>query len=229
MSIEKDTHPITEILPLAPLQEGLLFHDLYDSAAGNVYTVQTVFELEGEIDAERLRAATSALLARHTNLRAGFWHEGVQRPVQVIPSDIDAPWAEVDLTGGTIASRKSRLKAWLADDRSRSFVLNEPPLLRWALIHLSATNHRLVFTHHHLLLDGWSMPVLLRELRTLYSANGAARSLSPVTPYREYLAWVGRQDPEAARAAWRTVLEGLEAGTLPARRETAQCRAAGVP
>src|SRR5262249_28644766 len=87
-----------------------------------------------------------------------------------------------------------------------------PPLLRFALIRLAADRHRLLLTNHHLLMDGWSTPVLVRELLTLYGHGGDAAVLPPVTPYRDYLAWLTAQDRDAAGGAWRGGVAGGAGG-----------------
>ena len=111
------------------------------------------------------------------------------------------------------AAREQRAGELLAQDRAERFDLAAPPLLRFALIRLAAGEHRLVLTNHHMVMDGWSMPVLVRELLTLYAHRGDADALPRVTPYRDYLAWLAGQDRAAAVAAWREALAGLEEGT----------------
>ena len=97
--------------------------------------------------------------------------------------------------------------------------------MRFALIKLSADRHRLLISNHHLLMDGWSAPILVRELLEVYAQGGSAASLPRVTPYRDYLAFMARQDRDAALAAWRESLAGLEEGTrLAARDERARQR-----
>ena len=216
-------HPqLEDILPLTPLQEGLLFHALYDEQLLDVYTVQLELGLEGALDEDALRAAARAVLARHASLRACFRHEGLSRPVQVVLSGVEVPWRLVDLSALEAGERARRLADLLAEDRSERFDPGCAPLLRFALIRLSAREHRLVVTNHHILLDGWSMPVLMRELLTLYAHGGDADVLPRVTPYRDYLAWLGRQDRAAAIAAWREALAGLEEGTHLAPRDRAR-------
>ncbi|HLG57387.1 MAG TPA: amino acid adenylation domain-containing protein [Vicinamibacterales bacterium] len=168
--LEQTFGEIEEVLPLAPLQEGLLFHALYDTAADDVYMVQLVLELEGTVDAERLRASASELLTRHPNLRAAFWQDGLPNAVQVIPRRVPLEWAEVDLSA---AGDDTALETWLAADRARRFVLGQPPLIRWALIRVAPEAYRLVITNHHVLLDGWSMPMLVQELLARYEADAA--------------------------------------------------------
>ncbi|EST31002.1 non-ribosomal peptide synthetase, partial [Streptomyces roseochromogenus] len=203
------TSGLADILPLTPLQEGLLFHALYDDRGADVYNVQLAVEAEGELDADALQAALRALLARHPNLRAGFWHQDVEQPVQVIPRTVDVPWSVVDLTALPEDERASRLERLLAEDHARRFDLARPPLLRATLVHTAPDRHLFLLTHHHALFDGWSLPLVLRELFALYATHGDDRALPAVRPYRTYLAWLARRDRDAALRAWRAALDGV--------------------
>ncbi|NEA98684.1 non-ribosomal peptide synthetase [Streptomyces sp. SID13726] len=192
---------LADVLPLTPLQEGLLFHAVYEHErdAADVYLVQLVFELEGPVDGARLRAAWQALLDRHPNLRAAFRRRKGGAPVQVVPHRATLPWTETDLDTEETWSRL------LDEDRDRGFDPATPPLLRCTLAHLPDGRHRLLVTHHHILLDGWSVSVLVRELLALYEKPGA--DLPPAPAYRTFLEWLGRQDRTAAESAWRTALD----------------------
>src|SRR5580692_4206888 len=203
---------LADLWPLSPLQEGLLFHALYDAEAPDVYTVQHFFDLEGPADPARLRAAGQALLERHANLRVSVHHRKSGAPVQVVSRRVVLPWREVDLSGQP--DPQAAAVALARQDREQRFDLAAPPLLRFMLVRLGTDRWRLVVTSHHLLMDGWSMPVLRRELLALYRARGDASALPRVTPYREYLAWLARQDTSAAAAAWAQALAGLEEPTL---------------
>src|SRR5262249_8580851 len=163
-----------------------------------------------------LQAAARTVLRRHANLRAGFRHEGLKQPVQIIPREVELPWEVIDLSGrGKLdgENRNGHFGNWLSEDRARRFDPARPPLLRFALIRLAAEQYRLVLTKHHILMDGWSMPLLVRELLELYERQGDDAMMPRVTPYREYLAWIARQDREAAKVAWLAELAGLEEGT----------------
>ena len=223
----ESTYPqIEDILPLSPLQEGLLFHALYDAQAPDVYTVQLELTLEGALDSAALEQAVRALVARHASLRGSFRHENLSRPVQIVVPQVTVPWRCIDLSLLDEAGRAERLADILARERAERFDLAAAPLIRFALIRLAAEEHRLVLTNHHIVLDGWSMPVLVQELLTLYAHQGAAAVLPRVTPYRDYLAWIARQDRAAAIAAWREALAGLAEATRlaphdPGRRPVA--------
>ncbi|MFF5289524.1 non-ribosomal peptide synthetase [Paractinoplanes globisporus] len=186
---------LQDVLPLSPLQEGLLFHALYDADRPDVYTVSTALDLTGDLDVERLRAAGQALLDRHPNLRAGFRRTAKGTTVAAIPTRVRLPW-EYRATEPEV-------------EETPRFDMARPPLLRMTLTRLAEDVHRLVISHHHILLDGWSSPLLVRELFDLY----AGRELPPVTPYKNYLAWLSRWDKPAAVTAWREALSGLDEPT----------------
>lgn len=208
---------LTDVLPLSPLQEGLLFHALYDERDADVYLVRFVLDLEGPVDAARLRAAAGGLLRRHPNLRAGFWQDGMKRAVQVIPREVDIPWSEHDLTATAPEDRQAAVERILDRDRTRRFDPARSPLIRFALLAFDTGVHRLVITHHHLLIDGWSMPLLLADLFALYDNGGDETALPPVPPFRDHLAWVAGRDTAAAEWAWSEELAGLTEGTIVAR------------
>ncbi|MGA6876376.1 amino acid adenylation domain-containing protein [Streptomyces pratensis] len=219
---------LEDVLPLTPLQAGMLFHALYDSRAVDVYTAQFVFELEGPVGVPALRAAVGGLLRRHANLRVGFLHEDLDEPVQAVAAEVPVPLEELDLTGADAPGAvEDRLAAFLAADRTRRFDLATPPLMRFTLVRTAPGRHRLVMTSHHILLDGWSMPLLVRELFELYAHHGDDSTLPRVAPYRTYLAWLAQQDRAAALDVWRTALAGIEAPTLLAGRGGTEVPAPG--
>ncbi|MER5938606.1 amino acid adenylation domain-containing protein [Streptomyces sp. NPDC001928] len=205
---------LTDVLPLTPLQQGLLFHADYDQDATDVYTLQIVAELEGDIDPAVLRAAGQALLDRHPNLRAAFRARATGDPVQLVSDHTELPWQETDLRDLPEPQRTAELDRITEAERTRRFDLTAPPLLRFALVTHGEGRHRFVWTSHHILVDGWSMPLLVRELFALCRTDADATLLPDPAPYRAYLAWLAGQDSEAARAAWRTALDGVDEPTL---------------
>ncbi|HET9379809.1 MAG TPA: amino acid adenylation domain-containing protein, partial [Streptomyces sp.] len=202
-----------DVLPLSPLQEGLLFHTVYHERSLDIYTARISVDLEGELDAAAMRASVAGLLHRHPNLRAAFRYERLSRPVQVIPRDVPLPWQEFDLRDLPEEEQAERLTEHTAAESERTFDLTAPPLLHFTLVHHGKNSHRLILAHHHILLDGWSVGRLMTDLFTLYAAGGDASALPPVTPYRDYLAWLAKQDRPASEEAWRTVLAGVEEPT----------------
>ncbi|MER6146435.1 amino acid adenylation domain-containing protein, partial [Streptomyces sparsogenes] len=167
------THPhTTDIWPLAPLQEGLLFHALYDTHTHDVYTSQQTFRIHGPLNIPTLKTSLTTLLKRHPNLTASFHHNNLTHPIQIVPTHTQLPWQEIDWTHHNPTTQQNLLTTWLEEDLARRFTLDQPPLLRFTLIHLAPHEYRLIFTNHHILLDGWSLPVLMRELFTLYTHHG---------------------------------------------------------
>ncbi|MEU5883556.1 amino acid adenylation domain-containing protein [Spirillospora sp. NPDC047279] len=201
---------LEDILPLSPLQQGFFFHATYDADGRDVYTAQIVLDLDGPLDVAALRTAADTLLRRHSNLRAGFWNEGLSKPVQVVPRGVELPWYEVD------AADEAEADAIVARERAHRFDVTAPPLLRFTLVRLGELRHRLIFTNHHILLDGWSTPILATELFLLYVQGGHDDGFPRVTPYKGYLAWLAKQDRGAAEAAWSRALEGVAEPSLVA-------------
>ncbi|MFD8815940.1 amino acid adenylation domain-containing protein, partial [Streptomyces sp. NPDC059627] len=207
----EDPLTVAEVLPLGPLQEGFFFHAHVDGAEHDAYVVQQVLELAGPVDGALLRQAAQRLLDRHAPLRACFRQLPDGRPAQLVATGLDLPWREVDLSAQDPAVRAGLAEAVAADERARRFDLARPPLLRCALVRLADDRSRLVLTFHHIVADGWSLPVLHRELLALYGEMPAP--LPEVAPYRGYLARVARADRQAARDAWRTALAGIDEPT----------------
>ncbi|MEU3572033.1 condensation domain-containing protein, partial [Kitasatospora sp. NPDC036755] len=211
---------IEEILPLSPFQEGLYFHAEYDKDVPDVYNVQYVFDLEGPVSSRALREAARYVLTRHSSLRAGFHQRKNGQLVQIVTRDIPLDWQETDLSGLPPAEREPALHRHLAAERERRFDLASPPLIRFALIRLGADRHAFAVMNHHILLDGWSMPVLMSDLFLAY-AQHATEAITPLAGpparhYRDYLSWLREQDGSAAETAWREALTGLDEPTLVA-------------
>ncbi|MEV7099818.1 condensation domain-containing protein, partial [Amycolatopsis sp. NPDC051045] len=199
---------IEDALPLSALQQGLLFHSEFDPDGVDVYTVQATADLAGPLDVDAMRVACAALLRRYATLRAYFRHRRGGEAVQLIAAEVGLPWTEHDLSTLPEPEREDRLRRLADEDRERRFDLAHPPLVRFTLIKLAAGRYRFLWTAHHIATDGWSVPILIRELATLYT-DGPAAALPEVAPFRNYLAWLGRQDDQEARQAWREVLDGL--------------------
>ncbi|WP_455431705.1 non-ribosomal peptide synthase/polyketide synthase [Streptomyces griseosporeus] len=194
---------VADLLPLAPLQEGLLFHHQYGDGADDPYVSQLRVELTGSLDVARLRAAAAEVQRRHPALRAAFRRTSQGTPVQVVLADPAVDFTTVELRD------PAELDAVCAADRGRGFDITTPPLIRWTVAS-AGDRHTLVATAHHSVRDGWSMPIVMRELMAHYLGD----ALPQPRPHREHLAWLARQDRTAAEAAWGEALAGLDGGTL---------------
>src|SRR5205085_10850502 len=179
---------LSEAWALTPMQEGLAFHTLKDrspenGAALDVYTVQLVLELAGSLDAGRLRLGLQGLLDRHPNPRAAFVQVASGATVSVVAREVEAPLVEVDLSHIEEAEALAEAGRLAEADHAAGFELSQAPLLRFTLIRLGPDRHRLVITNHHILMDGWSMPVMVGELAALYASGGDDGGLGRPTPY----------------------------------------------
>ncbi|MEU4553831.1 condensation domain-containing protein [Micromonospora violae] len=215
---------VEDVLPMTPLQEGLLFHANYDDGP-DVYVAHTTVDLEGPVRPERLREAVTRLLAGQPALRASFRVLERRGAVQVIQSTVRTPWQEVDLTAEP-PDRVDEAAAEVAGtERAGRFALDRAPLIRFTLLRLAEARWRLLVTHHHILLDGWSIPLLMHELFRHYAADGVPLPAG-VSP-KNFFTWLASQDRDQARSAWQDELAGLESGTMVA--EHATLAQAGAP
>ncbi|MFI1379972.1 amino acid adenylation domain-containing protein [Embleya sp. NPDC020886] len=211
---------VAEVLPLSPLQEGLLFHLMLDGAARDIYVQQAVLFLDGPVDVERLADAARRVLEKYPNLRAGFvgTEDG---PVQVVPRRFTVPFTHIDLTAADAAAGpgdgpvdvEAAFEAFADRRREIPFDPARPPLIRFALARTSATGHRLLLTSQVALLDGWSGGLALTSLLEFYT-DAAAEDARPATPFRVFLRWLGTRDHDAARAAWHAYLGDVTEPTL---------------
>ncbi|MFE0102047.1 non-ribosomal peptide synthase/polyketide synthase [Streptomyces sp. NPDC059009] len=209
-------HPtLTDVWPLTPLQSGLLFHTMLADATYDAYQMQLAFHLEGRVDPERMRAAGQALLDRHANLRTAFVTDSAGHQVQIVVDGAELPWHELDLTGlGDSAARTEAFESFLVEDHGTHFDPAAPPMLRLTLVRMAPDHSELVLTANHVLFDGWSFPILMRDLLMLYGAHGDPAGLPGVRGYRDFLAWLDGQDHEASARAWARELDGVEEPTL---------------
>ncbi|APE35245.1 hypothetical protein BOX37_16280 [Nocardia mangyaensis] len=201
-------HPgLSDVLPLSPLQQSLLaLGELLDESV-HAYLIQLVAELSGALDTERLRRAAAAVLDRHANLRSAFVTTPDGTPVQLVADTVEPPLRIVAVT-------EAELPELLATDQRTGFDPAIAPLLRFTVYTTGSERSHLVLTGHHILLDGWSMPLLMKELLVLYATDGDATVLPAVRPYRDYLAWLACQDRAAADSAWSRVLAGVRPSIL---------------
>ena len=187
------TGKIETIYKLSPLQEGLLFHALLEPES-DPYVVQFSATLRGGVDPARLQEAWRRVTARHGMLRTSFHWKEVEKPVQVVHTDVALPWTDTD-------------------EPCTGFALDRAPLFRLSLVRIGEGKYRFTWTLHHLILDGWSLHVVLREVFALYRDLDA--SLPEPRPFADYLKWLKQR-----RTGFSPSGGGLKpALRLPARRE----------
>lgn len=206
---------IEDVLALTPLQEGLfaLYRLAEDSV--DIYTMQFVADIDGPVDVDLLRRSAQAMLDRHPNLRAAFWDREVPKPVQIVPAHAELPWSERVAT-------PTEFDAIARSERRRPFDLSRGPALRVVLLSVPGeTRRRMIFTAHHILVDGWGLGVFFTEMLAVYQAGGTLEGLPTPRPYRDYIAWLAGQDRAAAVARWTEYLNGVSAPLMVAERSSA--------
>ncbi|MDO1486797.1 putative non-ribosomal peptide synthetase [Rhodococcus rhodochrous] len=222
------TYPaLVDVWSLSPLQAGLAFLASVDEGGVDAYTMQTVVHLGGRVDADRLRRAADALVSRYANLRTAFTSGATGRLVQVVLGNVTVPWRELDARNALESERARTIEHAFEDDRNRGFVLSEPPLVRFTLIRTASDSWALGVTTHHILMDGWSMPLLMQDLMALYALGGDGTVLPPAPDYREFLEWLSQQDQQASLNRWAEALHGVDGPTMLTSTESADPREVG--
>ncbi|RDL16574.1 non-ribosomal peptide synthase/polyketide synthase [Pseudomonas jessenii] len=211
---------IEDIYPLAPMQQGILFHSLYDADA-SAYVYQMLLDIDG-LDVARFQQAWQRVVDRHEVLRAGFiWgRDGLDAPLQVINRQLTLEMPEVDVRG--VTDLPAVLEARAQADRERGFDLQNPPLLRLCLLRTADDRHRLIFTCHHILMDGWSNSRMFGEVLQDYAGHPVP---SAQGRYRDFLVWLQGQDKAGAEDFWRGQLAELDEPT----RLASACHGRTVP
>lgn len=196
------------------MQQGMLFHSLYSPASG-VYVEQLHCTLGGDLDVEALTRAWQRVVERHPALRTAFVWEDLDEPVQVVFRNASLLMEIDDWRHLCQRQQSERLSILLRDDRTRGFELMQPPLMRLTLISRSESSYHFLWSFHHLLLDGWSVPMVLKETFTFYEAfcRGEDLEIPCPPPYRDYIAWLRQQDLSVAESYWRRELKGFKAPT----------------
>ncbi|MCE5291049.1 MAG: amino acid adenylation domain-containing protein, partial [Nocardiaceae bacterium] len=202
---------LEDIWSLSPLQSGLLFHAILAESSVDVYISQVVLKLTGVVDPARLQKAAQVMVARYPNLRAAYATANDGRPVQLVMDSVDVPWREVDLRGEADAAMQ--LQDMIFADRQTWFDPAKPPLIRYTLVRLADDVYELIVAVHHVLIDGWSMPLMLKELLFLYAAHGDGSVLPAPRSYKTFLEWIDKVDFDASVQAWRAALAGVDEPT----------------
>ncbi|UZW63316.1 amino acid adenylation domain-containing protein [Lysobacter enzymogenes] len=207
---------IEDLHPLTPLQQGLLFHSLAAPDTG-VYVNQMSCELGGELDIAAFRTAWLEVVRRHEIFRTFYLWGEVAEPLAAVRREPELPFAVEDWRGMAAQEQDCRLASLLEADRLRGFDLGKAPLMRLTLVRTGDASQRFVWSFHHLLLDGWSVYLVLQEVFLAYEAarNGQPAALPPVRPYAAYIEWLGKQDNARAEAFWRRSLAGAAPVPFP--------------
>ena len=205
---------IDDVYPLSPMQQGMLIHTVYAPDSGE-YVVPMRVPLLEDLDVPAFQRAWQRVVDRHQILRTSFLWEGLPEPIQVVHRQVTPTWEHHDWRELSPIGQEQRLESYLADERRRSFDFSRAPLMRLTLIQVREDSYELVWSCHHLLLDGWSLPLIVHEVFAFYEAFCESKDLQlPLPrPYRDYIAWLQEQDLSAAEAFWRERLNGFTTPT----------------
>ena len=195
---------IDDIYPLSPMQQGMLFHSLLGQGSGD-YINQMRIDVEG-VDPQRFRAAWQAVVDAHDILRSGFfWQGDLEQPVQIVQRQVEVPFRVLDWNGW--ADNDDALQTLADEERAQGVDLTQAPLMRLVLVRTGTDRHHLIYTNHHILMDGWSSAQLLGEVLQHYRGDSVAR---PAGRYRDYIAWLQRQDASLGEGFWTQQLRTLD-------------------
>ncbi len=209
---------IEAIYRLSPLQEGVLFHTLESTGSG-IYFQQYSCEFNQPIDTSQLVNAWDRVVVRHPVLRTLFTWEQRNQPLQIVRHRVSVPWQHLDWSNQTETEQEIQWSSLLQRDRDRGFELTSAPLIRLALIQLDRHHYRLLWSFHHLLLDGWSVRLILDEVALLYRQllTGAEAPLPNACPYARFIGWLEKRDASNDRTYWTELLKGFSSPTQPPR------------
>jgi len=198
---------IEAIYPLSPMQQGMLFHTIYNPQSG-AYFEQFSCRLTGVFNRDAFSKAWHEVVRRHPALRTSFVWKKLNKMLQVVHKEVELPIAEEDWTALSEQAQAEKFEQFLIDDKKKGFNLSKAPLMRFHLIKRSEQDFYFLWSFHHLLTDGWSMPLILKEVFTLYemTTHGFPAQLPAARPYRDYINWLQKQDMEKARAHWQALL-----------------------
>jgi glycopeptidolipid biosynthesis protein len=201
---------VADVLPLTPLQQGLFFHASTAEDLGvtgdDLYAVQLDISITGAVDPDRLRDAVQTVVTRHPHLVARFSGD-FDEPLQILPAEPELTWQYLELDDGDVDGQVEQVSA---AERAAVCDLVDNAAFRAALLRTAEDHYRFVLTNHHIVLDGWSKPLLLQEIFASYYGH----RLPAATSYRKFVTWLASQDRGAAHAAWREVFDGFETPTL---------------
>jgi amino acid adenylation domain-containing protein len=205
---------VEDIYPLSPTQQGILFHNFYDPRSAMYFEIIT-WVIKGSVNVRAFEQAWQSVVDRHTTLRTFFAWEGLDEPLQVVRKRVRLPLQTEDWRGLDPDSQAERLDQFFARERERGFDLTSAPLMRVSLIRTAEETYRFVWSYHHVLVDGWSVPVILKDVFDFYEAldQGHECRLTPSRPFRDYIVWLRQQDLSQAEAFWRRSLQGFTAAT----------------
>jgi amino acid adenylation domain-containing protein/non-ribosomal peptide synthase protein (TIGR01720 family) len=210
-----DIDAISSIYELSPMQEGMLFHSLYDENVAS-YTNQMVMGFSASFDVDIFKQSCEYILKNYSILRSGFYYENIGTPIQMVYNSVETPIETVDFTQLSEEETEAKITEFINKEQQRNFDFKKPPLMRIYFLQLQDGSYKMVWTYHHIILDGWSMPILMNELLETYDAleKGNKPIAKKEDIYQEYIEYIRTKDVVEEETHWRNYLSNLEEGTL---------------
>ena len=211
---------IEAIYPITFMQQTLLLHSLHESDDQGF--LQVTCKLEGDLDVKLLKEAWQKCIQRHWALRASVHWEKIKKPVQIIHPKGIMPWTDHNLTGLSAKGREKKIAALVQGDREKGFDLTKAPVSRLALVRLDANTYQMLWSCHHILLDGWSAALIIKDVFTFYGAlcKNQTATPEPLPSYSNYLSWIQKQDLAQAKHFWQQKFKGFKKPVLLAKKPT---------
>jgi amino acid adenylation domain-containing protein/non-ribosomal peptide synthase protein (TIGR01720 family) len=212
LDVLQEQYDIEDVYTLSPMQEGLLFHSLLDTES-NQYFEQITYQLKGDLDISALENSLNDLMQRHDILRTLFLHEEFERPIQVVLKQRNIDFTYLDVREELIeTSKEDLLKLYLEEDKQDNFNLSSSVLMRVKILQTATNEYEFIWSHHHILMDGWCMGILISEFNDFYVQNtlGESPHMAPVHPYSNYITWLEKRTKAASENFWNNYLEGYE-------------------
>ncbi len=205
---------IKDILPLTPMQQGMLFHSLINPEA-EVYTEQLSCKIKGTLNIDAFKKAWQNVFNKHDALRASFIWEDLEQPLQIIYKNINLPFTFLDWTEKKHTDIKEQINKLEADERIKGFNLKKAPLTKFVIIKLGENEFYFIWSYHHLLFDGWSTPIVFKDFLESYDASVKNFEIknSITRAYRDFIAFLKNQDEEKQKSFWKKYLAGFETPT----------------
>jgi amino acid adenylation domain-containing protein len=213
--MEQDTKKnIEDIYELTSMQQGMLFHTLYTEGS-DAYFEQFCYNLDGNLDEELFRKAWEEIVKRHGVLRTSFQWKGISKPVQIVSKNAELPWKNLDWSNLSKEQQENDFMNFIKQDRQTGFLMETAPLMRCTLIKLGDNSYQFVWSFHHIIMDGWSYPILQKEVFSFYEAFKKSEEVNLPKPlsYKQFILWLSKQDKAAAENFWRNELRGFESPT----------------
>lgn len=211
----QDKKNIIAMYELSPVQEGMLFHGLFDNGS-TAYMEQYVFDFNEGLDIPAFKLSAEYVINNHSILRSNFLHDQFSIPVQCVFRKVSLPLVIIDFSQYTEAVQAQKMEQYLEEDKNTKFDFSKAPLIRVALIKVSEIAYKMVWTHHHILLDGWSMPIVMAELMGAYECYGRGKlpAQQKVDLYEDFIKYIKSKDSFDEEQFWTNYMNGFDTPSL---------------